>query len=371
MPIIDLAGQRFGRLVVVSVVGRRHSQALWQCKCDCGNEAQIVGQVLRKGASQSCGCLLNEFRGKASTTHGQSKSLVYKVWATMRNRCNRPNVASYPNYGGRGIKVCDAWNSPDGFVAFAEDMGPRPKGGMIERLDNNGNYCPENCIWAQRLEQVANKRNNNLITANGATKHLADWAREVGGTSAAIIHRIELGWTLERAVSERVPDRPNAKLTPDDAVKIRSLYPDKTQMQLASMFNVDQKSIANVLHGRTFSDIESGPVNLDWKSNKVRSKFRATSRILAANGEEKTLSEWAKTLGLSPNTIHARLKNGWNEHDAVTVHHRPHGSAKLTLKDAANIRVSHPAMSQRKLAALYGVDKKSIQNVLEGKTFRQ
>lgn len=178
---------------------------------------------------------------------------LFRVWAMMRSRCENPTVKSYPSYGGRGIKVCERWQKFENFYA---DMGDRPSPQhSLERVDNDGDYSPENCIWATREVQVKNKRNTRLITANGETYHLAEWARRLGCNPAAILARIAAGMSEAEAVTKPVPERPNSKLTPDDARKIRALYPSMTSIKLAEKFGVSKKSILNVLHGKNFADV--------------------------------------------------------------------------------------------------------------------
>src|SRR3990167_7252846 len=130
--------------------------------------------------------------------HGLRKRLEFGVWAAMRRRCNNPNVKDYPDYGGRGITVCERWAK---FINFWNDMGPCPEGLELDRKDNDGNYEPGNCHWAPRSVQAKNKRNNRLLTAHGQTKILADWARELNMTHGAIHYRLRTGWSVERALS--------------------------------------------------------------------------------------------------------------------------------------------------------------------------
>jgi len=123
---------------------------------------------------------------------------VYQVWLTMRRRCDSPNVPSYHLYGGRGIKVCSRWEK---FTNFAEDMGERPLGAQIERIDNNGDYEPNNCRWASRKEQCRNRKTNKIITINGVSKCLADWVHESPVSKNTILSRIyNLQWDVEKAI---------------------------------------------------------------------------------------------------------------------------------------------------------------------------
>lgn len=253
MQIRNLVGQRFGRLVVLSHAGSdKFGKARWTCRCDCGTECTKPSRPLIAGESKSCGCLHAETVHTARRTHGRARSPVYRVWATMKGRCENPTDQNYPRYGGRGIRVCDRWQA---FAHFLADMGEPPPKHTLERKDNNGNYEPDNCCWATMKEQQRNTRSNLRITYRGETLPLAAWAERIGIAQGALHWRIrKAGWSIDRALTTpSTPPvgeaHPGHKLTDVQVEEIRRRAATKhiAQVDLATEYGVSQSHIARLL----------------------------------------------------------------------------------------------------------------------------
>lgn len=196
---LDYTGQRFGQLVAIEPTDlRAGNNIIWVCLCDCGNKTLVSSSNIgnTKGNTKSCGCL----KGKpkhGGTTHN-TKSKEYAVWNSMRQRCFNPKNSRYPRYGARGIGISESWND---FGQFIRDMGPCPPGMTIERIDNNKGYSKENCKWATYAEQNRNNCNTRMVTLNGETMCIKDWADRLGIKVVTVNVRIHKGWTPERALT--------------------------------------------------------------------------------------------------------------------------------------------------------------------------
>ena len=195
--LINLTGERFGRLVVTGLARREGKHTFWTCQCECGATTECRSNSLRRGRVKSCGCLKSVTR--PGLRHGMSHTPTHRSWLAMRARCTDPAVDAYPHYGGRGITVCDRWMGS--FEEFLEDMGMRPDGTTIERIDSDGNYAPGNCRWATKTEQIRNRRNTRLVRVNGTEVTLAE-ACVTAGLPYTLVHtRMRRGWTAERALA--------------------------------------------------------------------------------------------------------------------------------------------------------------------------
>jgi hypothetical protein len=207
--MIDRTGERFGRLVITRFIRvDKNWNYIWECKCDCGNIINVRYNNLLNGSTKSCGCLKREKTIERSTKHGLSGgqgnyTRLYRIWLNMRRRCNNRRDQDYPYYGGRGIKVCKEWDNYAAFHDWAMKNGYADHL-TLDRINNNGDYCPENCRWATRKEQARNTRQNHFITFNGKTMTIAEWAEYLGVSSTVLRTRLYRGWPIERALTRPV-----------------------------------------------------------------------------------------------------------------------------------------------------------------------
>lgn len=189
-PLIDITGNRYGKLVVIGIVGKNENgHVLWRCECDCGNTRDIDGWYLRVGKAKCCGCSVKQEK------HGLCKTRLYGIWRGMKRRCNNPKSKDYPGYGGKGVCVCKEWN--DSFKAFSEwalQNGYTDEL-TIDRIDSTGNYEPSNCRWADIVVQNNNLSKNVYITIDGETHTMKEWSRITGVKYDTIKYRRKKGIT--------------------------------------------------------------------------------------------------------------------------------------------------------------------------------
>lgn len=213
----DLTGRVFGRLTVLGFGGMttgsyRHPQ--WFVECECGNVRLVDGSHLPTGHTTSCGCWTKERTSAAKGRHWLSRTSTYRIWAAMKDRCCNPHCTAYPHYGGRGIRVCERWHSD--IANFVQDMGIRPKGLSIDRIDVHGHYscghCDEciangwtaNCRWATNREQALNRTDNKHVTYQDRTQPLVLWCDELHLNYSRVSARLRHGWNVERAFTEPI-----------------------------------------------------------------------------------------------------------------------------------------------------------------------
>ena len=201
-------GEKFHRLTVVSEAPKRegNNDRRVTAFCECGTLKDYVLTEVRLGKTKSCGCFFRE--SKKALTHGHTRggkfSPEYHSWVAMRTRCLNPESTHFTYYGGRGIQICEAWAKFENFLA---DMGERPEGSSLDRIDVDKGYSPENCRWATRIQQGRNTRHTTLIEFEGVKKPISEWAEQYGlvyNTLIARIHRLK--WPIAKAL--QTPSRP-------------------------------------------------------------------------------------------------------------------------------------------------------------------
>ena len=245
MKVVEMAGRRFGSLVAISSTERRtkSKNILWRFKCDCGNSCVLDGYMVRCGRRTSCQACGAERLRQASIKHGMSETPEFWTWTDIQTRCHNPKSAGYANYGGRGIKVCDRWRGS--FLAFLEDMGPRPEGKSIDRYpDNDGDYEPGNCRWAGLTEQANNRRTNVCAAINGETRTISQWAVAFNLHPATVLRRYKAGYRGRDLVQPLIKEPSGIWVDIDDervplteACERRGLHPNTVLTRLDRGWN--------------------------------------------------------------------------------------------------------------------------------------
>lgn len=199
MAKIEMTGLRFGRLTVLKDSGRRKDRKIvWTCACDCGKTVDVIGTSLRSGLTQSCGCLKQE----VITKHGESGTKLYSHWEGIIDRTTNSNNSRSHRYMERGITVCDEWREYQNFSKWAKENGYSEEL-SLDRINNDGNYEPNNCRWVDMKTQGNNRSTNNNIEFDGKTQTLTQWAEELGINKSTLSKRIHRGWSVERALTTK------------------------------------------------------------------------------------------------------------------------------------------------------------------------
>lgn len=187
---------------------KKNSASFWLCKCECGNEKTVTARSLVGGHVQSCGCLAREVLMDRCLAHGHSRrgahTSTFSSWASMRGRCRNPTDDAWKWYGGRGITICERW---DKFENFLADMGEKPKGKTIDRVNNDLGYSKENCEWRTHKEQCNNRRSNVILEFDGRSQNITQWAAELNIGMRTLWARIKNNWSVERALTAPLRER--------------------------------------------------------------------------------------------------------------------------------------------------------------------
>ena len=197
----DISNNRYGRLTAIErVANDKYGHSQWLCRCDCGNQIVVLKSSLESGRTRSCGCYYGETRRTCATTHGQSSTRLFHIWANIIDRCRNSKRKDWNYYGGKGVRVCEEWKTFEKFAEWAHKSGYK-EDLTIDRIDTNGNYEPMNCRWVNRFAQMNNTTRNHLIECNGETHTIAEWSRINGTPLSTIFYRLKRGYSEQEAIS--------------------------------------------------------------------------------------------------------------------------------------------------------------------------
>ena len=226
----NLTGMRFGRLIAIEPVGRnKYQNVIWRCACDCGNQAFVTAANLNK-KTRSCGCLKIDLLKERSTSHNMANTKLYKVWASIKQRCTNPQNKRFSDYGGRGIDMCHEWFEFEPFMEWAMTHG-YSDGLEIDRINNDRGYYPDNCRFVDTKTNSRNKRNSHFLTFAGNTYTVSEWAEKLNIPPKAIYKRLARGW-----------DIPSALFLPNGS-RYKSMPPDKLAALLGEWEGKREKNL--------------------------------------------------------------------------------------------------------------------------------
>lgn len=280
-------GDVYGRLTVVSRAPSKNGRTYWRCECECGKTKDVLGHNLittTATSTKSCGCLAAEL-SKERKTHGRSYEPEYTSWQSMKNRCNNPLHDNYHLYGGRGITYDSRWEQ---FEEFYKDMGERPPGTTLDRIDSDANYCKENTRWATAEVQGNNKSTTRLVEYNGELRPFMDVVRESGIDKTTLRERIRYGMSMDEAV---------AKGHSSHGRKFLALGKEHTLPEWVEISGLPMATLR-------------ARIGMGWDMDRVVTE-PAKGRKYTFNGETLLVSEWAKKTGLKECTINSRLRKSW------------------------------------------------------------
>ena len=252
----EMIGNKYGKLTVISIE-KQNNRTFLKCKCDCGNYILREVYMIGSGVVKSCGCAKVEAIKKynASGQHsrsrlkdGRSLHPLYGTWFQMISRCENPAQKHYDRYGGRGIKVCDEWHDFWNFVKWSDSIGGRPKGHTLDRVNNDGDYEPSNCRWADWRTQKTNTSANVFLEYNGVKKTMIEWCEELNIHPHTLQNRIKNGWSVERSLFEKTTENShysrNKKLVQyDKSGNVVNKYNSLSELQHPFL----KKSVSNAI----------------------------------------------------------------------------------------------------------------------------
>lgn len=200
--VIDLVGRRYERLTVIARAGTDSGgHSTWTCLCDCGKYTTVSSSHLNSGSVKSCGCYGRDWSSRRLLKHGFSHTRIFNIWKNMIARCEQPERADFCWYGGRGICVCEEWkNDFLNFKKWALQNGYADQL-TLDRVDNNKNYSPDNCRWANISMQARNRRNNHILIYKNQAKTIAEWSEITGIHRATLTSRVKAHWSIEKTLT--------------------------------------------------------------------------------------------------------------------------------------------------------------------------